>query len=212
MTRIARLIILASTLVFTCQADAMELPRTCTQAEIVAALHLPDGPTTGSGGTYLIEDGVIYKLIRGKRFRPRCMVKEMEEILPRVSVSGMFDVDSIEPRYTYLKLLDRLGDALMTETLKYYSFRIVAHTDGTGSSSYNFRLSRERALWIKQYLEQKSGADPERLIAEGLGAGQPTDSNETTTGRAKNRRVEFQVTGADGRIFLKPCEGESRSE
>ena len=37
------------------------------------------------------------------------------------------------------------------------------------------------------------GIDPDRLIPQGFGESRPLDSNETVTGRAVNRRVEFVV-------------------
>jgi hypothetical protein len=212
MSRIAPFTILISALIFTAQAVADELSRSSTEAEIVEALNLPEGPVTRSAGTYLIQDGVIYKLIRGKRFRPRCMVKEMEEVLPRVGVPALFDVGSINPKHVYLPLLHRLGNGLMARSLVNYRIRIVGHTDGTGSEGYNLGLSRKRALWVKQYLEKQCGVAPERLTAEGLGVGQPIESNETARGRARNRRVEFEVTGVSSRTFPKPCGLDSGSE
>ena len=36
--------------------------------------------------------------------------------------------------------------------------------------------------------------DKERLSTEGYGESQPVDTNETESGRARNRRVEFYLT------------------
>jgi len=45
---------------------------------------------------------------------------------------------------------------------------------------------------LKLYLE-KLGIAPLRLIAKGYGASKPNESNDTETGRAKNRRIEIRI-------------------
>ena len=48
-----------------------------------------------------------------------------------------------------------------------------------------------------QYLI-KRGVDAARLESEGYGETQPIADNKTTKGRATNRRVVFQILGAQG--------------
>jgi len=69
---------------------------------------------------------------------------------------------------------------------------VSGHTDNTGSASLNKRLSKERALSVKRYLESK-GIDPDRIEYEGYGFERPIAPNTTEEGRAKNRRVEIEV-------------------
>jgi outer membrane protein OmpA-like peptidoglycan-associated protein len=40
----------------------------------------------------------------------------------------------------------------------------------------------------------KRGIEAERMTAKGYGPHQPTDTNDTDEGRAKNRRVQFKIT------------------
>ncbi|MBQ24623.1 OmpA family protein [Alcanivorax sp.] len=70
---------------------------------------------------------------------------------------------------------------------------VRGHTDSTGSANYNIRLSEERAESVRKYLIYK-GVDPERLTSFGFGESVPVASNKTESGRAMNRRVEFQIT------------------
>lgn len=70
--------------------------------------------------------------------------------------------------------------------------RVEGHTDWIGSDEYNMRLSGRRANSVRDYLTQK-GIEADRLVAEGFGETRPIADNNTTLGRAKNRRTEFTV-------------------
>lgn len=70
----------------------------------------------------------------------------------------------------------------------------VGHTDSTGPSSYNQRLSVRRAEAVKSYLVSK-GVEANRVYTEGKGESQPVADNKTREGRAQNRRVEIEVVG-----------------
>jgi len=73
------------------------------------------------------------------------------------------------------------------------SVRIEGHTDNIGSDQYNSDLSLRRAEAVKQYLIEKGGIDPGRLLTEGKGESAPIDTNDTEVGRGRNRRIEFHV-------------------
>ena len=70
-------------------------------------------------------------------------------------------------------------------------FCIEGHTDSTGSAEHNLDLSRRRAEAVRAVLVSQFGIDSGRLTTEGRGASKPMESNDTTQGRAQNRRVEF---------------------
>jgi len=70
---------------------------------------------------------------------------------------------------------------------------IGGHTDNTGASATNLRLSQARADAVRAYLASK-GVTPERMVSKGYGAAQPVAQNTTATGRAQNRRVELRQT------------------
>ncbi len=72
---------------------------------------------------------------------------------------------------------------------------IQGYTDSTGSAVYNLGLSQRRAESVKAYLVNK-GENASNLTAKGYGKANPIASNDTTEGRALNRRVEFDVTNA----------------
>jgi len=70
---------------------------------------------------------------------------------------------------------------------------IAGHTDITGSSATNLRLSEARAQAVRTYLATK-GVAPDRMVARGYGPTQPIAPNTTAAGRALNRRVELRQT------------------
>jgi outer membrane protein OmpA-like peptidoglycan-associated protein len=69
---------------------------------------------------------------------------------------------------------------------------IEGHTDSVGSESSNQSLSQRRADSVRQYLLQQ-GVAANRLTAVGQGENSPVASNDSTSGRALNRRVEVII-------------------
>lgn len=69
-------------------------------------------------------------------------------------------------------------------------FSIEGHTDNQGGTAINQPLSEKRAQAVKAWLESK-GLAADRLTAKGWGQDKPMDKNDTSEGRANNRRVEF---------------------
>jgi len=70
---------------------------------------------------------------------------------------------------------------------------IAGHTDNTGLSATNLRLSQARAQAVLTYLATK-GVALDRMVAKGYGPTQPVAPNTTPAGRALNRRVELRQT------------------
>lgn len=76
---------------------------------------------------------------------------------------------------------------------------IEGHTDnvpysGSGQLSGNWDLSTKRATAIVNILRENEAINPENLTAAGRGEFAPIASNETSEGRAKNRRIEVILT------------------
>ena len=67
---------------------------------------------------------------------------------------------------------------------------VGGHTDAIGSDAYNKGLSNRRAEATKSYFVGQ-GVNASRLDTEGYGEADPVASNDTTDGRARNRRVEL---------------------
>lgn len=71
---------------------------------------------------------------------------------------------------------------------------VSGHTDNVGSSSVNKKISKLRALTVKNYLVSRGIID-DRIEYEGYGFDQPIAPNDTPEGREQNRRVEIKVLG-----------------
>lgn len=72
---------------------------------------------------------------------------------------------------------------------------IEGHTDDRGSAESNRSLAERRAGSVRDAL-LAIGVDPGRLTVIGVGEGKPVAGNDTSSGRARNRRVEVIVEGA----------------
>lgn len=70
--------------------------------------------------------------------------------------------------------------------------QIDGHTDNVGDPETNLQLSRRRADAVKQYLVD-GGVDASRIETDGKGDTDPVASNDTEDGRAKNRRIVFDI-------------------
>jgi OmpA-OmpF porin, OOP family len=106
------------------------------------------------------------------------------------SVYGIyFDTGKAEVKPESDATLKEIAKLLQKDaTLKLY---VVGHTDNQGTLASNMELSRRRADAVVKVLVAKHSVNPARLSAQGDGPTAPVASNDTETGRAKNRRVEL---------------------
>ena len=133
-----------------------------------------------------------------------CSLEEMYELIlngqdiSRKKVCAFNDI-----RFDFDKATIRLEseeylDMFVTILTKFPSIRlsIIGHTDNVGDSGYNMNLSKKRAESVANYFI-KHGIDPSRLNCFGYGSRQPLTDNNTSEGRAMNRRVEFDIVGGE---------------
>jgi outer membrane protein OmpA-like peptidoglycan-associated protein len=73
---------------------------------------------------------------------------------------------------------------------------IEGHTDSFGGDDLNQELSQERAESVQQYMINAMRIPSYRLIATGYGETRPVASNETSAGRARNRRIDIVIRPA----------------
>ena len=71
---------------------------------------------------------------------------------------------------------------------------VVGYTDAVGSEDYNQVLSERRAGKVVNYLQQKCGWAPYRMLTPtGMAEADPAADNTTAEGKAQNRRVAVNI-------------------
>jgi len=75
---------------------------------------------------------------------------------------------------------------------------VDGNTDSTGPADYNYQLSQRRASAVIQYLAQKYDVPAHKVFVIGLGKDKPVAPNGSTSGRAKNRRVDIRLMSNTG--------------
>lgn len=113
---------------------------------------------------------------------------------------GLFGSGSAELTSSFEPLMVRIGDALKTVPGK---VMVVGHTDDQRPSPFsrypsNFDLSKARAQTVLKKLDERT-ATPQRYSVEAKGDTEPLVANDSSAGRARNRRVDIIVmTPANG--------------
>jgi outer membrane protein OmpA-like peptidoglycan-associated protein len=118
------------------------------------------------------------------------VAKEVREKLEFATKAVQFETGSNVLKKSSYALLDTIVNIM--NQYPEYSLRASGHTDSVGDATKNQELSQKRARACIDYLVGK-GMDPERLVSIGYGESQPVADNINAVGRAKNRRVEFDL-------------------
>jgi OOP family OmpA-OmpF porin len=75
-----------------------------------------------------------------------------------------------------------------------YIIEVKGYADSSGNAAMNQTLSMDRAQSVIAYLMQDCNVPVRHIIAPGaMGTSDPTATNETSQGRAENRRVQVKV-------------------
>lgn len=106
----------------------------------------------------------------------------------------LFDVDSDKLRSEAKSNLKHLAEVLN----KYDDTEVMiqGHTDNTGASSHNLKLSERRADSVGDLLKE-DGVKGGRIDESGLGETHPVADNASSDGRQANRRVEVAIWAND---------------
>jgi outer membrane protein OmpA-like peptidoglycan-associated protein len=119
-------------------------------------------------------------------------VSALDDYDVQESVAVNFRVNSAVLSPEAKQQLDAL--AAKTSTARGYMIEVAGHTDSTGSEAKNFRLSRERAESVIQYLAVNHKIPLRRFVTPmGYGKTEAVADNTTAAGRAQNRRVEVKM-------------------
>jgi outer membrane protein OmpA-like peptidoglycan-associated protein len=130
-----------------------------------------------------------------RRSIPGARVERVGEGILVTFESGLlFDFDSDRIRGETRSNLDQLARSL--DEYPDSDLLIVGHTDGVGSDEYNLDLSERRAQSSADYLRGQ-GVRTTRIQTRGRGEREPVASNDSDSGRTRNRRVEVAIYAND---------------
>jgi OOP family OmpA-OmpF porin len=105
----------------------------------------------------------------------------------------LFEIDKYDLSSAAQEELDGVGKFLTGQPQAFVA--LFGFTDDTGKAEYNMELSRRRAEAAADYLRMNYNLGSDRVVANWYGAANPIASNDTTEGRAENRRVELSIGG-----------------
>jgi len=102
-----------------------------------------------------------------------------------------FKYDSNKPIDTkhVIVYLDNLANDLKSSGK---TLQLTGHTDADGDDTYNMELGMKRANRVKTYLVSK-GVSEDKISVDSKGKREPIDTNGTSEGKQKNRRVEIRI-------------------
>ena len=117
--------------------------------------------------------------------------REIRQLLKKAMQGIEFETARATIRPSSYSLLDEIAQQFIENPS--FIIEVQGHTDNTGKADKNMTLSQDRANAVRDYLIGK-GVPAERMTARGYGQDKPIADNSTKAGRAKNRRVEFDIT------------------
>ena len=116
--------------------------------------------------------------------------REGNNIILRL-VGLTFDSGDAQIRRQSFNLLNKVEKAI--DVFPRSELIIEGHTDSHGGDLLNQKLSQERAESVQKYMINAMRIPTYRLIATGYGETRPVASNETQSGRARNRRIDIVI-------------------
>ena len=119
----------------------------------------------------------------------------MSELMIIIRDHALFDSGSATVKSNSRSLAKALG-AMLTKYPN-YEVMVSGHTDNQpirgGKFSSNWELSSQRSLNFMLLVLENQSLSPTKFRSVGFGEYRPIDTNETDSGRAKNRRVEVAI-------------------
>ena len=113
------------------------------------------------------------------------------DLEPAFDFAIEFSSDSARLSAPAQRQLDRLAALLRNSALAAVRIQIAGHSDSSGSSDHNRRLSARRAAAVKTYLVERHGLPSSRLETKAWGEERPKHPGHPRD--PGNRRVEIAV-------------------
>lgn len=119
------------------------------------------------------------------------------ELVVDVADKVLFDIGEVDINERGQKVLTQVAQTLAS--FQKHTIQVGGHTDSAPVISpkvrerfpTNWELSTGRASNVVRFLQEKGRIPGKRLVAAGFAQFRPTASNQSSAGRAKNRRIEI---------------------
>ena len=118
-------------------------------------------------------------------------VANLDNYRPVADTSVHFAFDKADLTKKAKQALDQLANDI--PNTKGYLVEIEGGTDSVGGADYNYRLSERRAQAVIQYLAQNYNVPAHKIYVIGLGKDKSVAPNNSSQGRARNRRVDVRL-------------------
>ena len=153
-----------------------------------------DNHTHKGRGEWTVGIGVGYRFNSLKELNPINIVDSFrEERKVNLSSENYFDFDKSEIKAEGKAVIKAISSEIEKEGLK-GTLKIEGHTDSIGTSEYNQKLSERRAKSVEEEFKKNVGTEKVKYETRGYGESKPLDTNTTSEGRARNRRVDIEFT------------------
>lgn len=131
--------------------------------------------------------------VPGVKYNKGCpeLQKEVKTLLQKAMSGIEFETGKSVIKKQSFSILNQIAVTFIANPT--YKVEIQGHTDNVGQAQMNKELSEKRAQAVRKYLID-AGVPATQLTAHGYGDERPIADNSTKAGRAKNRRVEFNIT------------------
>lgn len=140
----------------------------------------------GAVGNYMDRQAAEMK----RRLPDAAVERQGDKLYVALPAGILFDTDKAVVRPPARTSIATAADVLKKYPDTYIT--VEGHTDSTGATDYNQRLSERRAAAVRDLLVQ-GGVPSARLSTRGYGETDPIADNSTAEGRQANRRVQLEI-------------------
>mgnify|MGYP001453981508 FL=1 len=121
--------------------------------------------------------------------------REDDKVVITVGSAGAFKSGSAELTSKARQIMSKIAEQNKKGRSE---ILVMGHTDNvplTFGSNYrdNWDLAAARSASVVQQLSKNNSLDPKRMKAISFGETRPVETNDTSQGRAKNRRIEIEI-------------------
>jgi len=149
------------------------------------------GGIVGAAGGGAVGNYMDRQAAEMKRILPEAAVaREGDKLYVALPSGILFDVDKTEIKPAARESIAKAAEVLVKYPDTYIT--VEGHTDSSGTTEYNQKLSERRADAVRDMLT-RGGVPASRIGIKGYGESDPVADNSTPEGRQSNRRVQVEI-------------------